>query len=419
MNVAVLGSGGREHSICYKLKQSSLIKNLYCIPGNAGTSDIAINVNIDLLNFKKLEFFFKKKKINYIFVGPELPLVKGIKNYFKDKIFIFGPNKFVSQLESSKIFTKNLCKKYDIPTAKFRSFNNLNGLKKYLDNFNTPIVVKADGLASGKGVIICKTKQKAFDICKKISSGLFKSSNKFIIEEFLEGEELSYFIISDGKSYKFFGSAQDHKKIGEKDTGPNTGGMGAYSPAHILNKDLEKKIINKIIDPTIKALKEYGHTYTGILYAGLIVKNNEPKLIEYNIRLGDPECQVLMTKLKTDLGKILLFCKKKKLQKIKINWFNYKTITVVASSKGYPWKTDKPSEIKNLKNLKISNNEYIFHAGTFYKNGKIFSTGGRTLNITSKDKNLKNARTKCHIILKKISWKNKYYRKDIGWRAIN
>jgi len=419
MNVAVLGSGGREHSICYKLKQSSLIKNLYCIPGNAGTSDIAINVNIDLLNFKKLEFFFKKKKIKYVFVVPELPLVKGIKNYFRDKIFIFGPNKFVSQLESSKIFTKNLCKKYSIPTAKFRSFNSLIGLKKYLNNFNNPIVVKADGLASGKGVIICKTKQKAFDVCKKINSGLFKSSNKFIVEEFLEGEELSYFIISDGISYKFFGSAQDHKKIGEKDTGPNTGGMGAYSPSHILNKDLEKKIINKIIDPTIKALKEYGHTYTGILYAGIIVKNNEPKLIEYNIRLGDPECQVLMTKLRTDLGKILLFCKKKKLQKIKINWFNYKTITVVASSKGYPWKTDKPSEIKNLKNLKISNNEFIFHAGTFYKNGKIFSTGGRTLNITSKDKSLKNARNKCHIILKKISWKNKYYRKDIGWRAIN
>jgi len=284
---------------------------------------------------------------------------------------------------------------------------------------NTPIVIKADGLASGKGVFICKNKKIALKKCAEINKGKFKSSRKFVIEEFLSGEEASYFILSDGKNYKFFGTAQDHKRIGEGDTGPNTGGMGAYSPSNIINDMVEEKVKKQIIEPTLKGLKKLGCPFVGILYAGLIIENNQPKLIEYNIRLGDPECQVLMMRLKTDLLKIILACKKKQINKIKINWSNKKAITIVASSKGYPNKKDRVSEIKNLDRISLNNNQYIFHASTFKKNDKIFSSGGRVLNSTALDKNLKSARNTCIRMLKKINWKDKYFRRDIGWRAIN
>jgi phosphoribosylamine--glycine ligase len=322
-------------------------------------------------------------------------------------------------LEKSKSFTKSLCKKYKIPTANYKSFNSMKGVKNYINKMNVPIVIKADGLASGKGVFICKNKTIALKKCKDINKGIFKSSKRFVIEEFLSGEEASYFILSDGKSYKFFGTAQDHKRIGEGDTGPNTGGMGAYSPSNIINDIVEEKVKKQIIEPTLKGLKKLGCPFVGILYAGLIIENNQPKLIEYNIRLGDPECQVLMMRLQTDLLKIILACKKKQVNKIDINWSNKKAITIVASSKGYPNKKNKISEIKNLDKISLSNNHYIFHAATFKKNNRIFSSGGRVLNSTALDKNLKSARNTCIRMLKKINWKDKYFRKDIGWRAIN
>ena len=420
MNIAVIGSGGREHSICFKLKQSRTINKIFCIPGNAGTSELAQNIDIDILNFKNISNFLRNNNTKIVFVGPEVPLVNGIKDYLEKKgFFVFGPSKAASRLEKSKSFTKSLCKKYKIPTANYKSFNNMKGVKNYIHKMNTPIVIKADGLASGKGVFICKNKKIALKKCAEINKGKFKSSRKFVIEEFLSGEEASYFILSDGKNYKFFGTAQDHKRIGEGDTGPNTGGMGAYSPSNIINDMVEEKVKKQIIEPTLKGLKKLGCPFVGILYAGLIIENNQPKLIEYNIRLGDPECQVLMMRLKTDLLKIILACKKKQINKIKINWSNKKAITIVASSKGYPNKKDRVSEIKNLDRISLNKNQYIFHASTFKKNDKIFSSGGRVLNSTALDKNLKSARNTCIRMLKKINWKDKYFRRDIGWRAIN
>jgi phosphoribosylamine--glycine ligase len=420
MNIAVIGSGGREHSVCFKLRQSKKINKIFCFPGNAGTSKIAQNVNIDVLNFKDISNFLKNNNTKIVFVGPEVPLVNGIKDYLEKKgFFIFGPSKAASRLEKSKSFTKSLCKKYKIPTADYKSFNSMKGVKKYIDNMNAPIVIKADGLASGKGVFICKNKKVALQKCKAINKGKFKSSKKFVIEEFLSGEEASYFILSDGKNYKFFGTAQDHKRIGEGDTGPNTGGMGAYSPSNIINEQVEEKVKKQIIEPTLRGLKKMGCPFVGVLYAGLIIKDNQPKLIEYNIRLGDPECQVLMMRLKTDLLKIISACMNKQINKIAINWSKKKAITIVASSKGYPNKKDRISEIKNLENIKINNNQYIFHAATFKKNNKIYSSGGRVLNSAALNKDLRSARDVCIKMLKKINWKDKYFRKDIGWRAIN
>lgn len=420
MNIAVIGSGGREHSICFKLKQSKQANKIFCIPGNAGTSSIAENINIDVLNFKSISEFLKNNNIKIVFVGPEVPLVKGIKDYLeKKRFFVFGPSKAASRLEKSKSFTKQLCKKYKIPTAQYKSFSSMKGVKEYIKKMNTPIVIKADGLASGKGVSICNNKNGALQKCKEINQGKFKSSKKFVIEEFLSGEEVSYFILSDGKNYKFFGSAQDHKRIGEGDTGPNTGGMGAYSPSNIITKKVEEKIKQQIIEPTLKGLKKLGCPFVGILYAGLIIKDNQPKLIEYNIRLGDPECQVLMMRLKTDLLKIILACKKKQINKTTVNWSNKKAITIVASSKGYPNKQSKISEIKNTKKILLNNNQYLFHSSTFKKSNKIFSSGGRVLNATALNRNLKSARDTCINMLKKINWKDKYFRKDIGWRAID
>jgi phosphoribosylamine--glycine ligase len=420
MNIAVIGSGGREHSICFKLKQSKHINKIFCIPGNAGTNKVAENINIDILDFKNISNFLKNNNIKVVFVGPEIPLVNGIKDYLEKKsFFVFGPSKAASRLEKSKSFTKKLCKKYKIPTAQYKSFSSMKGVRDYIKNMNTPIVIKADGLASGKGVYICNNKNIAFKKCKEINEGKFKSSRKFVIEEFLSGEEASYFILSDGKNYKFFGTAQDHKRIGEGDTGPNTGGMGAYSPSNIITNKVEEKIKKEIIEPTLEGLKILGCPFVGILYAGLIIKDNQPKLIEYNIRLGDPECQVLMMRLKTDLLKIIIACKKKQINKLVIKWSNKKAITIVASSKGYPSKQSKVSEIKNTNKILLNNNQYLFHASTFNKNNRIFTSGGRVLNATAVNKNLRSGRNTCIDMLKKINWKDKYFRKDIGWRVIN
>ena len=420
MNIGIIGSGGREHSICFKLKQSSLVNRIYCIPGNAGTSELSENLNIDINDFEKIYREIKNKDIKLLIVGPEVPLVNGIVDYFQKKnIKVFGPNRNASRLEGSKLFMKKICKDFNIPTAKYEEITSENQAKKIINNFNFPIVVKSDGLAAGKGVTICKNKKEAIKDILEILNGKFKSSKKVIIEEFLKGEEASYFIISDGKNYLPIGTAQDHKRIGENDTGLNTGGMGAYSPSKIISKDIEKKILKKIIAPTIKAMESIGSPYKGILYAGLMIDKSEPKLIEYNIRLGDPECQVLMMRLKNDLLDLILSTFNNSLRKKKISWIKKPGITIVAASKGYPGKFDTLKEIKNLKNIKVDKSQQLFHAGTIKsKGGKILSYGGRVLNSTVIDSNLLKARKKALKILDKIKWKNKYYRRDIGFRVI-
>ena len=418
MNIALIGSGGREHAICQKIYDSKITNKIYCIPGNAGTAKIAKNLKIDFLNFKKLLLAIKFYKIDLVVIGPELPLIKGIVNFLrKNKIKVFGPNKYAAQLEGSKAFMKSLCKKYKIPTARFKICKNKKNIKQFLANHNMPIVVKADGLAAGKGVVICYSEKEVEKFSNEIFLGKFKSSKKLVLEEFLEGEEASYFLIVDQKSFSFFGSAQDHKRVGENETGPNTGGMGAYSPAPIINNNLEKKIINKIVKPTLAALKAKKNAYTGFLYVGLMIKNNEPYLIEYNIRMGDPECQVIIPRLKTDLVKILNAAVRNKLNKIKIEWNKNKCMTTVLCAKGYPNKY-KTNKIINLKKIKLTKKSFIFHAGTVFKNNLLFSNGGRVLNIVVLGNSFLKIRNQIFKIIKKINWKYGFFRKDIGWRVI-
>jgi len=418
MNIALIGSGGREHAICQKLYDSKITNRIYCVPGNAGTSKIARNLEIDFLDFKELLLAIKFYKIDLVVIGPELPLVKGIVNFLtKNKIKVFGPNKYAAQLEGSKAFMKSLCKKYKIPTAGFKICKNKKDIKKFLVRHNMPVVVKADGLAAGKGVVICHSKKEVEKFSNEIFLGKFKSSKKLILEEFLDGEEVSYFLIVDQKSFSFIGSAQDHKRVGENETGPNTGGMGAYSPAPIINNNLEIKIINKIVKPTLAALKAKKNPYTGFLYVGLMIKNNEPYLIEYNVRMGDPECQVIIPRLKTDLVKILNAAVENKLNKIKIQWNKDKCMTTVLCAKGYPNKY-KTNKIINLNKLKLTKKSFIFHAGTVFKNNLLLSNGGRVLNIVVLGNTFVEIRNQIFKIIKKINWTYGFFRRDIGWRVI-
>jgi phosphoribosylamine--glycine ligase len=420
MNIGIIGSGGREHALCQKMSESKYVRKIFSIPGNAGTSNLSVNLKIDFLNFKELLKAIKHYKIDLVVVGPEQPLVNGIVDFLeKNKIKVFGPNKYASKLEGSKAFMKAICKENNIPTAYFKICKNLNDVKKFLKNSNLPVVVKADGLAAGKGVTICKNKNQVINSSIEIFSGKFKSSKKLVLEEFLEGEEASYFLIVDKKSFSFIGSAQDHKKARENEKGLNTGGMGAYSPSPIINKQLEIKIINKIVKPTIFALKKKGKAYTGFLYVGLMIKNNEPYLIEYNVRMGDPECQVIMPRLKNDLVKIILAAVNNNLNKIKIAWSKKKCMSIVLCSRGYPTKHKNNLEIKNLKNIKLKKDYFIFHAGTKINNFKILSNGGRVLNITGLGYSFMRIRKNLIKIIEKINWKYGFFRKDIGWRIID
>ena len=420
MNIGVIGSGGREHSLCFKFSQSKNVNKIYCIPGNAGTGNYSENVDVDISNFELIYEVVKKKNIELLIVGPEEPLVNGIVDFFHNKnIKIFGPSKKASQLEGSKIFMKNICKNFNIPSGKFAQVDNLDKADEFLNNVNFPIVIKSDGLAAGKGVTICNNKKEALNDINHIIQGKFKSSKKAIIEEFLDGEELSYFVITDGTNFKPIGNAQDHKKIWEGDAGLNTGGMGAYSPSIIINKELEKKIIKNIIEPTLYAMKKLGCEYKGILYAGLMIKNNEPRLIEYNIRFGDPECQVLMMRLKNDLLDLILSTFNNTLLNQKILWKSENAITTVAVNKGYPETYQKNKVIKNINLINQNINQQLFHSGTKknYK-GEIIAAGGRVLNATVISQDLSQARDLSLEMLDKLDWENKFYRRDIAFKAI-
>ena len=420
MNVGIIGSGGREHAICKSIKKSPKVNKIYCFPGNAGTSEIAENIEINLSDFKKIKEFSIKNNINLIIVGPEKPLVDGIVDFFKgSSIDIFGPDKISSQLEGSKIFTKNICEKYKIPTAKFGVFDNNKAAISFLDQTQFPLVVKADGLASGKGVYICEKKEEAEIAIKEIFDGKFGFAKSILIEEFLIGEEMSYFIISDGKTIKSFETAQDHKRVLEGDKGANTGGMGAYSPSRLINDELEKKILNKIIHPTIKALNEIGSSYKGFLYAGLMIVNNEPYLIEYNVRMGDPECQTILPKLKTDLLDIITACCSQKLNEIKINWYDKKSLCIVLCSVGYPYKYENEVLIENIENIIFDKNEFIYHAGTIIKKDRVYSNGGRVINFVSLSSDFRESRDKIFKLINILNWSGGFFRKDIGYKVID
>jgi phosphoribosylamine---glycine ligase len=420
MKVGILGSGGREHSICFELIKSRKIQQIYCFPGNAGTAQIAKNIDLNLDNFNELKDFILTNKIDLIIVGPEKPLVNGIVDFLENNnIKVFGPNKIASQLEGSKIFTKNLCKKYNIPTAQFGVFKNISDANNFIEKTKYPLVIKADGLASGKGVYICKDNEEARTAIKEVFGGKFGQAKNLLIEEFLNGEEMSYFIITDGKTIKNFGTAQDHKRVLEGDKGKNTGGMGAYSPSRLINNELDKKILDKIIKPTIKGLKEINTKYKGFLYVGLMIIKGEPYLIEYNVRMGDPECQTILPKLNSDLLEIFLACCDEKLEKIDIKWLDKKSLCIVLCSKGYPDVFEKNVLIKDLHNIKLNKDEYCYHAGTKISKQNIYAIGGRVLNFVCLSDDFNKSRKKIFEIINSLNWKNGFFRKDIGYKVIN
>ena len=420
MIVGIIGSGGREHAICTKIKESSKISKIFCIPGNAGTNHIAENIDIKIEDFKSIKNFCLNNNIELLIVGPEQPLVDGIVDYFLDtNIKVFGPNKLASKLEGSKIFTKELCERYNIPTANFKIIESLKNAEVTLKSFKYPLVIKADGLAAGKGVYICNNYNEGYTAAKEIFNGRFGKAKNLLIEEFLDGEEMSYFVISDGKSYQFIGSAQDHKRVGEGDKGKNTGGMGCYSPSRLLNSKLTEKINNKIIIPTLNAIKDMGSEYIGFLYVGLMIKNEKPYLIEFNVRMGDPECQTILPLLENDLSEIFFDCCVGKLSEKKIKLSNKKSICIVLCSKGYPEDYKKDSEISKLNKLSLKDNEYIYHAGTKLKDNKILNSGGRVLNFVSTSNNLKESRDDLIKLIKRLDWENGFFRKDIAYKVID
>lgn len=420
MNILLIGSGGREHAIAKKLYESPDTKKIFCTPGNPGTEKYAVSVVLNTSNHNEVLSYCKNNEINLVVIGPEIPLVEGLVDFLnKYNILVFGPKKLAAKLEGSKKFTKEICEKYNIPTAKYKSFNEENLAIDYLKTQNFPIVIKADGLAAGKGVIIAENLNEGIDAIKKIFSGIFdEAGNKIIIEEFLIGEEVSFFILADENNFIELTSAQDHKRIGLNDTGPNTGGMGAYSPAPIMTEELKKKTIERIIKPTLEAMKKLGCPFTGILYAGLMITNEGPKLIEYNVRFGDPECQVILPRLKTDLLSLIVNCCRNKLSESIVEWNKNYALTIVMASEGYPGSYKKDQLITGIDSAEENPNTTIFHAGTKKSGNSIMTNGGRVLSVTCFGKTVKEANLNAINAIKLIKWDNSYYRSDIGWKAI-
>ncbi|MFH1563371.1 MAG: phosphoribosylamine--glycine ligase [Nitrospirota bacterium] len=424
MKILVIGSGGREHTFCWKLSQSTRVNKIYCTPGNAGISQIAECIDIKIGQpdyFSQLAELVTREKIDLTIVGSEIPLVEGITDYFKKLgLSIFGPTKDSALLEGSKVFAKEFMRRHNIPTPEFEIFNNSQEAIKYVKSKKPPIVIKADGLAAGKGVYICPTVDEAIDAIKKIMEDKIfgEAGNKIVIDEFHEGEEVSILAFIDGKTAIPMVSAQDHKPIFDGDKGPNTGGMGAYSPAPIITNEMMAKIQNEILTPTLAGLVNEGREYVGVIYLGLIIVSGQPKVLEYNCRFGDPETQVVLPRLKTDLTTIIEACFKGKLSDINIEWDERATLCVVLASSGYPDDYKKGLEIFGLEDAGRLENTIIFHAGTIRKDNKILTSGGRVLGVTAYGEDIKQAKEKAYLACEKINFEGIYYRKDIGYRAL-
>ncbi|MDB3902517.1 phosphoribosylamine--glycine ligase [Amylibacter sp.] len=420
MNILILGSGGREHSLAWAVNQNPKCDILYCAPGNAGISKVAQCVDLNIENSSDVLKFCLDERIQFVIIGPEAPLAMGIADHLRaNNILTFGPSASAAKLESSKAFTKGVCDSCNAPTAKYARFTELELAIEYVHEQGAPIVVKADGLAGGKGVIVAMTLDEAINGLKDIFSGAFgKAGAEVVIEEFMEGEEASFFILSDGKNILPIGTAQDHKRVFDGDTGPNTGGMGAYSPAPIMTKGVTSKAISQIIQPTIDEMAKRGIPYQGVLYAGFMIKDGEPKLVEYNVRFGDPECQALMMRLGAQALDAMLACAKGELNNYKLNWADDHALTIVYAAKGYPGTYEKGSNILGLDTISESTNIQVFHAGTKEEENNIIATGGRVLNITARGSSLKEAHRLAYETIEKIQWENGFYRNDIGWRAL-
>ena len=417
-NVLILGSGGREHAIAWSLCKDSKINNLYCSPGNAGTYKICKNIRLDIMNNEKILSFVKQNDINLVIVGPEQPLENGIVDYFdKHNIKIFGPSQYASKLETSKLFARYIMEKYNIPQPAFFECKNEEEILSVEGKLGLPLVLKADGLAAGKGVMICNDRS---ELNKAIEDMVYSkkfgiSSSKISVEECLKGEELSVFAVCDGENYKIINSAQDHKRIYDNDKGPNTGGMGAYSPTPLFSKNLKDKVEKKILKPILNAMKNEGYPFKGFLYIGLMIVENEPYVIEYNVRLGDPEAQVILPLIESSVLEIFLSSINGTLDKINIKLSSKFAVTIVLAAKGYPEKYAKGMEILGLDQL---NTNIVFHAGTQIEKNKVYSNGGRVLNVVSIDNDLKSSIDKAYKLIENIKFEDMYYRKDIGSKAL-
>lgn len=420
MNILILGSGGREHALAWKIAASPLTDKLYCAPGNAGIAQEAECVAIDITDHAAVIAFAKEKKIGLVVVGPEAPLCAGIADDLEAAgIKTFGPSKWAARLEGSKGFTKDLCKANNIPTADYQRFKDAAAAKEYVRAKGAPIVVKADGLAAGKGVVVADTIAEAeAAIDMMFGGGLGAPAWEIVIEECLIGEEASFFALCDGETALPFGSAQDHKRVGDGDKGPNTGGMGAYSPAPIMTPEINKRVMDEIILPTVRALKAMGAPYKGVLFAGLMITKRGPQLIEYNVRFGDPECQVLMLRLMSDLVPALLAARDGQLKNFDLRWYDETALTVVMAAKGYPSSYEKGSIIGGLEDASQLEGVEIFHAGTKTDGKHILANGGRVLNVCARGKTVREAQSRAYTAVDRITWPEGFCRRDIGWRAI-
>ena len=420
MNILILGGGGREHALAWAVMQNPKCDKLIVAPGNAGIAEIAECATLDIEDGAAVVNFCDGNAIEFVIIGPEAPLAAGVGDRLHDAgLLVFGPSEAAARLEASKSFTKEICDAAKAPTAAYGHFTDAAAAKDYVTAQGAPIVVKADGLAAGKGVIVAETVEDAHAAIEDMFGGAFGGAGaEVVIEEFMEGEEASFFILCDGEEALPIGTAQDHKRIGEGDTGPNTGGMGAYSPAPVLTSTIADKALNEIIKPTLREMAKRGTPYQGVLYAGLMIKDGEPRLVEYNVRFGDPECQVLMMRLGAQTFDLLHAAAEGRLAEARVNWADDHAMTVVMATDGYPGAYEKGSTIKGLEDVPEDSFHMVFHAGTGRKDGQFVATGGRVLNVTARGATLREAADRAYGMIEKIDWPEGVFRRDIGWRAL-
>jgi phosphoribosylamine--glycine ligase len=418
MRVLLIGSGGREHALAWKLAQSPLLTALYAAPGNPGIGEEATLVDLDIADDSAVLAFCRRESIDFVVVGPEAPLVAGLADTLRTGgIAVFGPSAAAAQLEGSKGFTKDICAKYGIPTGAYQRFTSAEPARAYVRAQGAPIVIKADGLAAGKGVTVAMTLDEALEAVDSCFAGTFGAAGaEVVVEAYLDGEEASFFCLCDGKTALPLASAQDHKRVGDGDTGPNTGGMGAYSPAPVMTAQMVERTMREIIEPTIAGMADSGHPFTGVLFAGLMITAKGPELIEYNVRFGDPECQVLMMRLKSDLLPLLYAAATGTLANVSADWRDEVALTVVMASKGYPGSFEKNTPIGKLPPEDAATK--VFHAGTALKDGQLVATGGRVLNVTAKGATVRAAQAAAYAALDLVEWENGFCRRDIGWQAV-
>lgn len=420
MNILILGSGGREHALAWAVMQNPKCDKLIVAPSNAGIAQIAECASFDIEDGGEVVTFVAANAIDFVIVGPEAPLAAGVADRLREAgVLVFGPSQAAAKLEASKSFTKEICDAANAPTAGYGHFTDAEAAKAYIREQGAPIVVKADGLAAGKGVIVAMDLQTALDAVDDMFGGAFGGAGaEVVVEEFMEGEEASFFILCDGKTALPVGTAQDHKRVGEGDTGLNTGGMGAYSPAPVLSDEIAQKALDEIVQPTIDEMAKRGTPYQGVLYVGLMIKDGQPRLVEYNVRFGDPECQVLMMRLGAQAMDLMHAAAEERLHEAQVNWADDHAITVVMAANGYPGSYEKGSVIGGLDAITSDSKNMVFHAGTTEKDGQITASGGRVLNVTARGASLQEARDRAYAMVDAIDWPGGFFRRDIGWRAL-